>query len=293
MLLALKLVSSLPKGFIIKLRDGRKLAIDLTTGMQERVFFFGEYEPYVTELVKQLVSEGNVCVDAGANFGWYTTLMADCVGPSGRVHAFEPVPSTFRELTVNTGLLAEPSSVVLNQLALSDSESEAEINVFDGEPTGHASLAKRSQNRATFRCRTIRLDEYLSASGISRVDFVKVDVEGGELGFLKGSEMMLGQKVPPIFVMEMAIGQSRHFGYVPNDLLEFMLSRADYNVFKIDEIKRCLIPIHRLPNEDPGANVLCIPANSEHRVQIVIDEHLSPLADRVRSRTGSPKSAIS
>ncbi len=275
MLLALKLVPHRPKDFVVSLRDGRRLSIDLTTGMQESVYFFGKYEPFVTTLVEQLVFEGDVCVDAGANFGWYTTLMAERVGQTGKVHAFEPVPDTFKELTTNVKLLSDPSTVIANQLALSHTETETVINIFEGEPTGHASLASKSKNTTGFRCETVRLDEYLLNSGVSNVDFIKVDVEGAELNLLKGSGTMLGQAVPPVIVMEMAIGQSRHFGYVPNDLIEFIRSRADYDFFQMDEIGRRLEPIDRLADDDPGANVLCVPAAAEDRVQAVVKRHLA------------------
>ncbi|MCZ7590741.1 MAG: FkbM family methyltransferase [Kiritimatiellae bacterium] len=44
--------------------------------------------------VRQLVGPGNVVVDAGANVGYITALLAQWVGVDGRVHSFEPVPIT-------------------------------------------------------------------------------------------------------------------------------------------------------------------------------------------------------
>lgn len=273
MLLALKLVPKPPTGLFTTVPDGRKFAIDFTTGMQETVFFMGEYEPFITELVSHLVSNGDVCVDAGANFGWYTTLLAELVGPAGSVHAFEPVPKTFCELEENVALLRDRSSVHLNQLALSDGEAEALVNVFANEPTGHASLAAGAAGSSSFQCRTISLDGYLSKNERRSVNFLKADVEGGELALLKGSEMVLRQEKPPLIVMEMSLILSQRFGYLPDDLIRFIGSLAEYEFYRIDETRRTLVRMHGFSDGDLGAYVLCVPVRSEARIHSVVKKY--------------------
>jgi hypothetical protein len=56
-------------------------------------FVFGDYEPTLTRALRRLVRPGATVFDIGANFGWYTCLLARAVGSEGHVHAFEPVPS--------------------------------------------------------------------------------------------------------------------------------------------------------------------------------------------------------
>jgi len=275
MLLALKLIGEPPRDLTATTPDGRTFAVDLTTGMQERVFFFGEYEPFVSKLVELLVVEGDTCIDAGANFGWFTTLMANLAGPSGSVHAFEPVPATFEELQQSVELLKDPSSVELNKLALSDAESETSITVFDGQPTGHASLAANGVSGTAVSCKTIRLDLYLEQRSIDSVQFLKADVEGAELGLLKGAEKLFKQAVPPAIIMEMARGTSSSFGYAPNDLIEFIKSKSDFKFYKIDEVNRRLILLEEFAPSDPGANVLCIPASAPERIRAVVTRYLS------------------
>lgn len=275
MQLALRLVGEPPEGLTAQARDGRIFAVDLTTGMQETVFFFGEYEPFITELVELLVVNGDVCIDAGANFGWYTTLMADLAGPSGSVHAFEPVPASFRELQWNTQLLDSRLAVEVNRLALSDTESETVVMVFDGQPSGHASLVSNGVSGTPVQCWTIRLDLYLEQRSIESVNFLKVDVEGAELSVLKGATKLFEQAIPPVIVMEMALGTSLPFGYVPNDLIEFIRSKADFDFYKIDVVNRRLILIPGFESSDIGANVLCIPANAPNRVRSLVDRYVN------------------
>lgn len=277
-----RLITSLRKAFpqysiqlTCQVSDGRRFEVALATGMYDTLYFLGEYETFLSLIVDRLVAKGDVCIDAGANFGWYTTLIADRTGSQGSVHAFEPVPKTFAELQRNVSLNSERRNTFLNALALSESDSTATITLFDKQPTGHASLARKGKGVA-IQCRTKSLDQYLAENEIENVNFLKVDVEGAELDLLKGATRIFSQEVPPVIVMEMALEQSRHFGYLPNDLLNFILSMADYHVFKIDEVGGRLIEIDHFEPEDIGANVLCIPVAAAPEKMGTIREFLHP-----------------
>lgn len=74
--------------------------------------------------------------------------------------------------------------------------------------------------------------------------------------------------------MEMARGTASTFGYVPNDLIEFIKSKSDFKFYKIDEVKCGLIPLKEFAASDPGANILCIPASAPERVQAVVTKYL-------------------
>jgi FkbM family methyltransferase len=54
--------------------------------------FRGNYEIACVRLVRRHLRPGGVFLDCGANIGFFSALALDCVGPSGQVHAFEPVP---------------------------------------------------------------------------------------------------------------------------------------------------------------------------------------------------------
>lgn len=208
----------------------------------------------------RLLKEGDVCFDIGANFGWYTTLFRKHCGAEGSVHAFEPVPVTFKELERNYQLMGKPENVFINNLALGDENKEISINLFKELPTGHASLSQQGRNDAvSFQCRMITLDSYLEKQNIKQVNFIKVDIEGAELLFLKGAKKLFQQEIPPIFLMEMALRQTENFGYKPNDLLRFISEHAEYDFYAADEIKGKLQKINEFADDDIGANVFCFP----------------------------------
>lgn len=262
---ALMLCRQLPAATPVPTKDGRLLSADLKTGMQTTLYFLGEYEKAITDIVVSILGSGKnkVFIDAGANFGWYTTIFRKYAGSEGSVHSFEPVPATFANLERNYELMGSPANVRINNLALGDEEKEITINLFDGLPSGHASISDQHRDDAVpVKAKMVTLDSYLQENRVGNVDFVKVDIEGAEMMFLKGADKLFNQAVPPIWLMEMALNQTKNFGYLPEELIQFMRSRAGYDFYKIDEVNCKLIPIEGFDDDDIGANVVCIPKNA-------------------------------
>lgn len=264
--LALSSVSKRPRRVDAVSKDGRRFIADLTTGMQEQLYFLGQYEPFLTEVMSGLIRPGDVCIDAGANFGWYTTLMAAASRESGEVHAFEPIPSSFELLAANRELSPYAANISANNVALGDELGEITINLFADLPSGHASAAIRDGGQIeSITCPLTTLDDYLKVRNIDQVDVIKADVEGSELMFVNGGASVI-ERSSPIILMEMALEQSEAFGYRPDDLLKRLRSLVDYRFFKADEIERRLIEVDKFAHDDIGANVFCIPINKFDRI---------------------------
>jgi FkbM family methyltransferase len=257
---ALKFCRSLPEKLIAETRDGRRFSVHFETGMQASVYFLGEYEKNLTEIATALLRKGDTCLDVGANFGWYTSLFHSVCGSGAHVHAFEPMPPTFVELAQNYELMGKPPNVRINDLALGDRPDESNIHLFPNLPTGHASISDQGRSDAvSYKCHVITLDSYLDANSVGDVRFVKADIEGSELMFLTGASRLFEQRSPPIMLMEMALEQTKNFGYRPNDLIEFLRQRADYDFYRIHPIESKLSKIEGFSNDDIGANVICYP----------------------------------
>ena len=258
--LALKNCRNLPENLITKTADGRTIKANLKNKMFDTVFFIGEYERAVTEVIKQIIKPHDVCLDVGANFGWYSTLLSS-LGVK-KVHAFEPVPPIFVDLQQNYRLCGSPKNLALYNLALGDEEKNIELHIFKDEPDGHASISTMGKKGfTTFRAEMKLLNTVLEEEKIGDVNFMKVDIEGAEMMFLRGATALFKQKIPPLIVMEMALETSQHFGYKPNDLVQFIKSQAEYEFYAIDEAKIKLEKIEGFSSEQIGANVLCVPKN--------------------------------
>lgn len=269
---ALNLCQLPPTHIKTKTSDGRQYLVDLTTGMNETVYFLGEYEPAVTQVVSSVIKSGDVCLDIGANFGWFTILLHrlcsnknQIATKTGEVHSFEPMPAVFAILQKNRELAGEPQNIFLNNLALGDENKEVNLYRFTNLPDGFSSLSNEMDrsNFETFPVQMMKLNLYLEEKKIDRVDFVKLDVEGAELLFLEGATNLFLQKIPPLFIIEMALGTTKNFGYLPNALIEFIRQHAQYYFFSLDEVSGVLKEINSFAPNDIGANVLCVPKNCD------------------------------
>ncbi|MCU0349980.1 MAG: FkbM family methyltransferase [Flavobacterium sp.] len=256
---ALRQTDELPNEQIVTSTDGRKFKVDLKSGVFDTVFFLGEYERDVTNVIEKVVRQDDVCLDIGANFGWFTTLFHK-LGAS-QIHSFEPVPSIFELLNTNINLQNNTKNIFPNNLALGDKFDKVELHLFDNLPIGHASISTQGkENFQSFEAKMVPLNSYLSEKNLE-VNFVKMDIEGAELMCLQGGTNLFKQKTPPMFVIEMALETSKNFGYTPNDLIEFINSQTPYDFYALNQIDLSLKKIEGFKAEEIGANVLCVPKN--------------------------------
>ncbi|MBK8467145.1 MAG: FkbM family methyltransferase [Chloracidobacterium sp.] len=264
--LAFSLSPTMPREIVVKTIDGRELFIDTKNNSYKYVYFLGEYESVISNIFRRLINPDNICLDIGANIGWYTTLFQKLVGPAGQVHGFEPVPHIFTLLGRNVKLNVPPDNVMINNLALGNEEKDVELHVFADMPDGHSSISTFGHaDYETFTSKMTTLDSYLSEHEIDNVSIVKMDVEGAELMALQGASKLFEQERLPIFEIEMALATSKGFGYIPNDLIEFIRSKASYDFYAIDETHFTLQKIDGFEPDDIGANVLCLPQNFDKR----------------------------
>lgn len=195
-------VDDIPGGQVIRTREGISIRV-MPDHMYYDVFFWGDYEPYHTKIYRRIVGEGDVVLDVGANFGWYSALFARWVGEGGRVHAFEPVPF-IHELAVETLALNDLSSrVQLNAFGLGGETESIAVYTHAGLPHGHATAVDLGRTDAVAHAtRFQRLDEYCEENGIGSFKFMKVDVEGFEPDVFEGGERTLTGEAAPIIAFE-------------------------------------------------------------------------------------------
>jgi FkbM family methyltransferase len=259
---AMSMCKFLPDKIDSYTKDGRHFETSLRSRMNDTLFFLGEYERAVTHVINNIVKNNDVCLDIGANFGWYTTLLHNLCGKSGEVHAFEPVPSIFSELEQNYKLKNSPKNLKLVNCALGDFIGETELFVFPKLSYGYSSMSKQGNDEfVSHKSKIVTIDSYLEENKIADVNFIKVDVEGAEMLFLLGAKTLFKQKVPPIFVIEMALSTLKSFDVKPSDLVTFISQQFEYDFFIIDEVDFSLTKFDNFKSDDIGANVLCVPTN--------------------------------
>jgi FkbM family methyltransferase len=197
----------------------------------------GTFEPIETAHVQSLVGEGNTTFDVGANFGWFTTHMADLVGSNGSVYSFEPIPETFEALSLNVERNGFAGHVHLNNVAVGDSDGEEvlQIPIRMGAGAPFASLKKQTWGKyREIPVKLVSLDNYVSRHSISKIDFLKCDVEGAEMLVLKGLKDTLSTRLIAKLMLELNDSSLGKFGYSRSDVLQLMKSYG-YDAYTLNK----------------------------------------------------------
>jgi FkbM family methyltransferase len=181
------------------------------------------FENSERRFVEVLLRPGMTVLDIGAHHGFYTLLASRKVGPLGHVLAFEPSPRERRNLRQHLRL-NRCRNVRVESCALGETDAVAELFLVHGGETGCNSLRKPNVMTSTtvVRVRVTRLDKILEQQGISRVDFMKLDVEGGELGVFKGSTGLLHRAVRPVMLIEVYDIRTEPWGYKAREIITFL-----------------------------------------------------------------------
>jgi FkbM family methyltransferase len=185
-----------------------------------------------------MIRAGDVVFDIGANRGHFTRLFSWIVGSRGAVHAFEPHPRTFGILRTAIERAGRPPRVTLNLCALGETNGSAVLYQPESDD-GQASLQTHSDGSWTharsvhrYECRVRTLDDY--AAKMTRLDFVKCDVEGAELLVVKGGRATL-KRLAPLLWLECNADWTRDFGSAPEDLVAELRSLGYDRFFSAGE----------------------------------------------------------
>jgi len=138
------------------------------------------------QLLKRIVCEGAVVVDAGANIGIYSQFLSRCVGAAGVVHSFEPAPANFKRLQAATSKL---ENVRVSQAALGERSGTSKLYISDNLNVDHRTYATEGESRRAELIHIIALDDYFKPG--ERVDLIKMDIQGYELQGLRGANRVL------------------------------------------------------------------------------------------------------
>jgi FkbM family methyltransferase len=176
-------------------------------------------EPEVAQFMIRVLREGDTVIDAGANVGFFTVLMAKLVGPTGHVIAFEPNRDTFDRLCDNVLLNQTPGAeiVVPRLTALWDSVRDLPLYTNPIDPGLTTLRAFREVNGSQY-VRTAVLDH--GVAGKPRL--IKIDIEGAECHALAGAERLLTVDRVPFILSELNEPALRRFGKSAHDLRDFM-----------------------------------------------------------------------
>ncbi len=223
---------------------------DLALDPRVRDMYFSAYEPEEVAFLKHALHPGDVCVDVGANIGYFTAVAAACVGPTGAVHAFEPVPEYFARLVALRDANPNHHIHAVND-ALGSVEGTAKIQVTRDRNIGWNTLVpgfmEADAARAAHSVRVRRLDKYLAAAGVDQVALVKLDAEGYELPVLEGLSGLLDSDSRPLILCEVAPAAYSYLGRTVPQLFELMAGYG-YRATRVDGVAIGASDLHATTN---------------------------------------------
>jgi FkbM family methyltransferase len=211
--------------------------------------------------ISHFVRPGSVCFDVGANIGVYSSVLAGISGDPANIHSFEPVEHVRRKLIANARLNGF-GNIHVNPFALGSSPGTLVMHqIREGHFRGGTSTFVNKEivtrlGQSQFESREVEirtLDQYVGASDLSRVDFIKIDVEGFELEVLKGAIETLSKHKP---TMILEYDEDRHSPEAGT--MREVLSSIGYQVFEFAAYRDTLV-LQPFDFERPprNRNILC------------------------------------
>ncbi len=207
------------QGRIVLLGNGLPIEVDPRDLVSGWIARQGYWEAETVAFVERWLRPGMTVIDAGAHVGQYAMVASRRIGPGGRVHAFEPHPDLYPVLRRNLDR-AGCRNVVAHPLALGSAHEERPFYLHPIDNLGASSLRASATNRdrPAVRVQVTTLDAYLAAHGVSRVDLLKIDVEGSERDLLAGAARTLAANPDVVLVIEFLRANARRFGHALEDL---------------------------------------------------------------------------
>lgn len=211
-----------------------KTGLERTINNTDRILILPElhqlsesYEPDVWCAVMKEIKQGDTLVDVGASLGLYTIACGLRIGPSGAVHAFEPDPASFQYLTGNVKL--NQLAQIVHMYPYAVGEHSATIYFNSGRGVESAVATTDQAHNDPIRC--VTLSEMFPQT---RIDILKIDVEGFEEPVLRGASSLLQDKsrAPRTIFIEMHPFAWEKFGTSDTSLLGY-LHRHGYQTYNL------------------------------------------------------------
>lgn len=195
----------------MEIRLTESLTIDLKRFYPEHTNYYPVCEPFLKYWCHRNIKKDWVVLDVGAHVGYYAMLFSHY---GGTVHAFEPT-DTFDWLVENLAVYPWTNNVTCHQLALGARTAPAQDEML-WKLWGHK-LEKT-------RCDFITVDDFVARENLSRLDFVKIDVDGFDLDVLQGMERTM-QMLMPTIAIELSAESLRQRGQSPAQITKLLAER--------------------------------------------------------------------
>jgi len=234
---------------------GDLLWLNNTGYIDLQIIQYGEFEQMSTAVITRLVKPGAIVLDVGANIGYYTVMMSKLVGNEGKIFAFEPTKHFLETLRRNLAVNHVKNVEVLN-FGLSNIVREMTIDIGPSSATLHSPLGfDKVLSNETIHLST--LVDFVREYGITRIDFIKIDIDGHEPLFFDGAWPVL-DLMSPIMICEVSHLHYLQTGYTAWDFYA-TLKEHSYLIYEEGTLEQITTKeefLRRCGNFDRSANII-------------------------------------
>lgn len=203
--------------FKIVIHPSKNACVDETIALQ------GYWEKELTEQLTKQIKPGDTFLDIGANIGYHSLFVASLLKNTGQVHAFEPIPNLSTQIKESVEV-NQFKNISVHNVGLGSEATETKIYLRD-ENMGGSSLSEYKDLNlvsvsSTEKISIVTLDSLLTPE--TRVNVIKIDVEGYEFEALKGAQALLKAQHPVIFMEFSPMFYKLDYAQKSDDLIKFL-----------------------------------------------------------------------
>lgn len=208
------------------------LHLDLTKNLK--------YDRLTKQIIAKVVKPDSICIDIGCHKGEILDLILK-YAPNGGHFAFEPIPDLYNKLKIKYS-----NKCNIFSCALSDHTGETTFQFVTNAPA-YSGILKRKYDIQDpeieeIKVKLEKLDNIIP--GDSKIDLIKIDVEGGEFHVLKGAQRIIS-KSKPIIIFECGIGASEYYGTKPEDVYDYLNKDISLNISLLNDWLKNKLPLSR------------------------------------------------
>jgi len=197
-----------------------------------------KYDRLTKVIMKKTIRKNYNCIDIGCHKGEILDMILR-YSPEGKHYAFEPIPYLFEELANKYKNTAQ-----IFPYALSDNNGHSTFQLVKNAPA-YSGIKRRQYDIPNPEIEEIQvelktLDEIVPLN--EQIHFIKIDVEGGEFGVIKGGKNVL-KKNKPVVLFECGKGASDYYGTHHMDLYDFIVNEIGLKIFTLTSYIKNQMPL--------------------------------------------------
>ncbi|QDU70791.1 FkbM family methyltransferase [Mucisphaera calidilacus] len=246
--------------------DGLRLTAYPYNEVTRSILMTGLYDPTELSWLRRTLTPGMTFIDGGANLGLYSLIASRCVGDDGRVLAFEPSGREYDRACHHVAL-NQLENVTVLRAALADRPGRIGIKIADEKHAGHNTLGgfvyHATQLDRVEQVEATTLDDAVREHNLTRVDVVKLDLEGSEHAALQGAAQTL-ERYRPVLLMEFSDPSLRAQGSSA-EALRACVESFGYRLGRIENDDADFEPLPDTSSLEASVNVVAMPREAARR----------------------------